>query len=134
MLPAAMKSEKRSKYLNFSKLHTLFPMVVLMREDATYVKGVEDLQDQKVATIKGYITEELLLKDFSQFDYHRFDTIEEALLALSQGEVDAFICNTASISYSSQKLGLDNLHVAAPPDYRFELAYYVEILRIDYVY
>lgn len=123
ILTAAMASEDRLQFLNFSKPHTILPIVVLMRDDASYAKGVEDLQERRIATIKGYITEELLLSDFPGFDYLRFDTIDEALLALSRREADAFIGNTASISYTSQKLGLDNLRVVAPTDYRFELAF-----------
>jgi len=44
-------------------------------------------------------------------------------LLLSEGKVDAFIGDTASISYTSKKLGLENLTVAAPTDYRFELSF-----------
>ncbi len=123
VLSAAMRSEKRSRYLNFSKPHTIFPVVVLMREDSPYIKGIVDLRDSRIATIRGYITEELLRDDFPEFDYIRFDDIDEALLALSRGNVDAYIGDTASNSYTSIKLGLTNLRVAAPTDYRFELAF-----------
>ncbi len=123
VIPGVMKSTKLSKYLNFSKPHTVFPMVVVMRDDATYVRGIEDLAGSIIATIRGLITEELLNNDFPKFNYFRFDDIDKALLALSKGEVDAFIGNTASISYTSNKLGLDNLTVAAPTKYQFELSF-----------
>jgi len=90
VLPSVAKSEKRSVYLNFSKPHSIFPMVILMRDDAPYIKGIGDLQGKKIAIIRGTITEEFLLRDFPEFNYLRFDIIDEALLAPIRGKSRRF--------------------------------------------
>lgn len=123
VLPTVMKSPSRTGRLNFSKPHTIFPLVILTRNDAPYVKDIGDLKDWRIGTINGFVTEEILRKDYPKFKSIGFDSIENALLALSRGKIDAFLGDTASISYVTKKLGLDNLKVAAPTNHRFELAF-----------
>ena len=94
-----------------------------------------DFENGKVALIKGYATQDLLKRDYPDRDFYLADDIEAALRAVSKGKVDAFVGNLASITYTTQRLGLTNLKVAATTPYKYELGFAVrkdwpELVRI----
>jgi PAS domain S-box-containing protein len=125
ILPCVLKTPERSKFLRFTKPYLSFPMVILTREDAAFISGVQDFKDNKVAVVRGYATQELLEQDYPDRKFYLANNLEEALKALSKGKVDAYVGNLASITYTTQKLGLTNLKVSTTAPYKFELAFAV---------
>jgi PAS domain S-box-containing protein len=125
ILPCVLKTPERSKFLRFTKPYLSFPMVILTREDAAFISGVQDFEDNKVAVVRGYATQELLEQDYPDRKFYLANNLEEALKALSKGKIDAYVGNLASITYTTQKLGLTNLKVATSSPYKFELAFAV---------
>ncbi len=122
VLPCVAKTPERSKFLLFSEPYISFPMVILTRDNAPFVSGVQDFENGKVAVVKGYVTQELLHRDHPDREFYLAKDIERALQAVSKGKVDAFVGNLASITYTTQKLGLTNLKVATSTPYMYELA------------
>ncbi len=125
VLPCVLKTPARSKFLRFTKPYLSFPMVILTREDAPFISGVEDFEDNKVAVVRGYATQDLLEQDYPDRKFYLANNLEQALKALSKGKVDAYVGNLASITYTTQKLRLTNLKVATTAPYKFELAFAV---------
>ena len=125
VLPCVLKTPERSKFLWFTKPYLSFPMVILTREDAPFISGVEDFEDSKVAVVRGYATQDLLEQDYPDRKFYLANNLEQALKALSKGKVDAYVGNLASITYTTQKLRLTNLKVATTTPYEFELAFAV---------
>lgn len=125
VIPCAVETQRRSKFLSFTKPYLNFPMVILTREDAPFINGVQDFADQRVGVVKGYVTQELLERDFPHRFFYLASSVDEALKAVSKGRIDAFVGNLASITYASRKLGLTNLKTAATTPYRYELAFSV---------
>jgi PAS domain S-box-containing protein len=125
VLPCISKSSERSKFLFFTKPYLSFPMVILTREDAPFINGVQDFEDGKVAVVKGYVTQELLERDYPNRKFYLAKDIDKALRDVSKGKVDAFVGNLASITYTTQRLGLTNLRVATTTPYKYELAFAV---------
>jgi PAS domain S-box-containing protein len=122
VLPCVGKTPERSKYLLFTRPYLSFPMVILTREDAPYISGVMDFKSEKVAIVKGYITQEILGRNYPDRKFFLANNVDEALRALSRGKVEAFVGNLASISYATQKLGLTNLKVATTTPHEYELS------------
>ncbi|MCK5418314.1 MAG: transporter substrate-binding domain-containing protein, partial [Desulfobacterales bacterium] len=125
VLPCVLKTPARSKFLRFTKPYLSFPMVILTREDAPFISGVEDFEDNKVAVVRGYATQDLLEQDYPDRKFYLANNLEQALKALSKGQIDAYVGNLASITYTTQKLRLTNLKVATTAPYKFELAFAV---------
>jgi PAS domain S-box-containing protein len=135
VLSCVAKTPERSEFLLFTEPYMSFPTVILTREDNPFVNGVQDFENGKVALIKGYATQDLLKRDYPDRDFYLADDIEAALRAVSKGKVDAFVGNLASITYTTQRLGLTNLKVAATTPYKYELGFAVrkdwpELVRI----
>jgi polar amino acid transport system substrate-binding protein len=125
VLPCVVKTPERAKFLLFSEPYISFPMVILTREDVPFVSGVQDFGNGKVAVVKGYVTQELMQRDYPDREFYLAKDIDGALRAVSRGKIDAFVGNLASITYTSQKLGLTNLRVATATPYKYELAFAV---------
>ncbi|TPE55372.1 transporter substrate-binding domain-containing protein [Maribrevibacterium harenarium] len=113
VLAAVGKTQERQGYLNFSAPYLQFHRVIITRSDTPFIAGVNDLEGMQVAVQRnssnhGYVTDHTNLKPVL------YGQLQEALLALSGGEVDAFIGNVAATSYWIRKLNLTNLKIAAP--------------------
>lgn len=113
VLPCVGKTPERAAYLNFSEPYIQFHRVILTREDATFVAGIEDLRTSKVGvqantSHSGYLNGRLATPPVL------FNTLQDLLLALSDGRVDAAVVNVSSATYWIRKLNLTNLKVAAP--------------------
>ena len=113
VLPAVGKTAERQTFLNYTSPYLSFHRVIVAQTDAPFIVNLNDLQGKRVAVQAnsshyGYIKENSTLTPVA------YKTLKEALLALSGGEVDAFVGNVASTSYWIRKLNLTNLKVAAP--------------------
>ena len=60
VLPCVVKTAQREAFLNFTQSYLNFPMVIMTRDDATFISGLDDLRTQQIGVVKGYATVDLL--------------------------------------------------------------------------
>jgi len=125
ILPCVVKTPDRSEFLLFTKPYLSFPMVILTKDDAPFINSVLDFENNKVAVVKGYASQEIMERDYFYRKFFLANDIEEAIQAVSKGKVDAYVGNLASITYTTAKLGLTNLKIATTTPYNFELSFAV---------
>ncbi len=121
ILPGLVKSPEREKYLNFTKPYLSFPVVIFGHKEGQFISGLKDLKGMKVGVVGGYYINDFLSADHPELNLTLFDTIDEALLSLSKGSLDAFINDMASTSYTINSLNIPNLNVAAMTPYTLDL-------------
>ncbi|MDX9963907.1 transporter substrate-binding domain-containing protein [Desulfobacter postgatei] len=115
-------SPKRSQFLNFTKPYLSFPMVIAAGTDFPFISGLEELKGKTIAVAEGYISHEILQKDFPKFKLSPVDSVAEGLKRISQNRADVFVGNLASITYSAKQTGLANIKISAVTPYKFELS------------
>ncbi len=115
--PMISRTPERETYLNYTKPHLDFPSVIFNRRGSTQLRGVEDLVGTKVAAVKGYSITKKLRSDHPLLELKYYQTVKEALRAVSVGEADAFVGSLAVGGYLIGQEGLTNLQVAAPTNY-----------------
>ena len=113
VLPVVGETEERKKYFKYTRQYIEFHRVIITNIDKPFITSLDDIEDQKVAvqvnsSHEGYLRENT---DISAIEY---ESLQEALLAVADGKVDAFVGNLASSVYWIRKLNLTNLKVAAP--------------------
>ncbi len=113
MLPCVGVNEERRSYLLFSDAYLSFPRVVFTRKDAEGPESLEALGGytfgvQENSSHHGWIKENTDLEPIL------YPSVEEELLALSNGEIHAVIGNLAAPSFIVKQLQLANLKVAFP--------------------
>ncbi|MFZ5986963.1 MAG: transporter substrate-binding domain-containing protein, partial [Bacillota bacterium] len=94
------------------KQEVLFSQAVLSSYISIYSKKdmpritLDDLKKYRVGVGKGQYTETILLKDVGIKDYVTFITIEDAVNALSKGDIDILFENQEVVNYYLIEMGL----------------------------
>ncbi len=125
VLPAVAFSEERNKYLNFTETYLSFPFVVFLRDDHPFITSIDEINGQRVAVEKSYITEEYLRRDYPNLNLLLVNNTRDGLEAVSHGSADAYIGNLATGNYIIEQHGLNNLKVGSPTPYQFDLSFAV---------
>jgi polar amino acid transport system substrate-binding protein len=113
VLPCVGLTQERKNFLIFSKPYINFHRAIITRTDNPFLTGLSDIENMKVAvqqnsSHEGYLRENTMIRPLL------YETLQEALLAISNGQAQAFVGNIASSTYWIRKLNLTNLKVAAP--------------------
>ena len=122
VLPAVARTKAREEFLNFTKPYISFPIVVATRKDGIFVDNLGDLTGRKVGIVEGYVTQEILARDYPELILVPSGSLAEGLKDLNDRKVDAFVDNLGSITFEMNSHQLNDLKIAAPTDYRFELS------------
>ncbi len=122
LLPAVARTEQKEKYLNFTKPYLNFPLVLFTRNDSAYINSLEDLKGKQLIVEIGYMAHELLQHDHPGLSLILVPDTEEALLRLAQSDGDAYIGNLMVASFVIGQRGYNNLKVAAPTEYTYDLS------------
>lgn len=117
MFGAASESPQRAKYMTFTQPHIQLPGVIIVRNDVAGQLSLQDLQQQRVAVVAGYIWEDLLLNDYPHMQLRRVQDLKTGLKETSFGMVDALVANLATASWYIQRQGITNLQVAGESGY-----------------
>lgn len=114
--PCISKTVERSDYLIFTEPYLSYPLVIVTRENAPLISGVEDLNGKKLALVKVLSVYSKLRNDYPhlKIDFIGTENVGENLQAVSIGQADACIINIAAASYYIHKKGLTNLRITAP--------------------
>ena len=123
VLPAVARTEAREKFLHFTEPYISFPIVVATRKDGVFVDNLGDLAGLKVGVVEGYVTQEILTKDFPKLVLVTTGSLAQGLQDLDDRKIDAFVDNLGSITYEMDKQQLEDIKIAAPTDYRFDLSF-----------
>ena len=121
VLPMAASTEKRLQFMNFTRPYITLPAVLITRRNADYIGGLGDLKGKRVGVVAGYMTHEGLVSEYPAVQAVALENVEAVLWAVEKGKVDAGLVNLAGATHEMQRLGTDELKVAAPTDFQFNL-------------
>ena len=113
VLPAVGVTVERQRYLSYTDEYLSFHRVIVMRNKASFIAGLSDLEDysigvQQNSSHHGFLLENTVVQPVL------YPSLKKSLMAVSGGEVDAMVGNVAAITYWIRKLNLTNLKIAAP--------------------
>ena len=95
-------------HLTFTDSYLSNPIVIAMKNSENYVDSIERIADQKIALIKDYGYASKIRRKYSDIDFSTVENIQDGLIAVSTGEIDALLCTLALCSYTIAELGLNN--------------------------
>ena len=122
MLSCASITEERKKYLNFTKPYLSFTNVLLAKNDKTYIKNFNKLNNKKLAAIKGSAIQEHLENKFPKIKLLLVNSLKEGIKAVLDGQVHSYIDNIAVIHHGLKKYNINNLKIIGQADITFDLA------------
>lgn len=113
VLPAVGLTQERLEYLNYTDPYLRFHRVIVTREQSPFIAGLNDIRSLRVA-VQANSSHQGYLQENSDIKPIVYPSLQASLMAVSGGEVDAFVGNVASSTYWIRKLNLNNLKIAAP--------------------
>ena len=116
-----VSNEQRKEYVSFTRPYLSFPMVMVTRDTISYLDGMSDLKGMRVGVVDGYATHDYLQGNHPELKVITSETTKEGLQAVSQGKIDVFVDNMATVSYLIQEGGLTNIKVSGEMPIRYEL-------------
>ncbi len=116
LFPCLSKTPEREDFLRFTEPYLSFPLVIITRENAPIIGGLEDLRGKRIAMVKHLVIYSKIQNEYPNLKIRYVFTkkVDENLDAVSMGRADACIINLAVASYYIQRKGLTNLRIAAP--------------------
>ena len=112
MLGAAVPSEQRKVYMDFTVPYAWLSGVIIVRKDVTEPMSLEKLQGMKVAVVYNYIWKDILEISHPEVDIDPASNIEAALKKVSFGMTDAMVGFMATASHHIERLGISNLKIS----------------------
>lgn len=124
ILPLAMETPERTRFLDFTAPYLQVPNVVIGRIEAPFMERLEDLEGKRIGIAEGYAFAELLQR--RQPGIHLVEVSSESagLRMLQQGKLDGCIASLATASHHMQQMGLADLKVIGriPADWTLSVA------------
>ncbi|MCM8525930.1 MAG: transporter substrate-binding domain-containing protein [Lentisphaeraceae bacterium] len=111
------------KHLTFTQSYISNPIVIVMRNNENYVESISYLKKRKIGAIKDYGYMKQVFKKYPDIPFTSVANVEEGLLAVSKGEIDALVCTLAQGTFRIQKLGLFNVKIAGSTEFKISMAF-----------
>jgi len=113
-------------HLNFTTPYISNPIVIATKQTQDYVENIDDIKDKKIALIRDYGYASKIRKKYSNIVFHTVEDIQDGLLSVSTGEIDALLCTLALCSYTISEMGLNNVKISGKTEFDTKLAFGVQ--------
>ncbi|MCG8636030.1 MAG: transporter substrate-binding domain-containing protein [Desulfobacterales bacterium] len=112
MLGAAVPSEQRKEFMDFSQPYAWLSGVIIVRKAVTEPMSLEKLKGMEVTVVHNYIWKDILEKSYPDLDLNPAQDIGAALNKVSFGMADAMVGYMATASHHIERLGISNLKIS----------------------
>ena len=112
-----------NSHLTFTQDYISSPVVIVMRNNADYVDGINQIKQKKIAVIKDHGNVSKIIKKHPDLVFHHISTIQEGLTDVSTGKVDALLATLAQASYHISELGINNIRIVGKTEFNTRLAF-----------
>lgn len=123
LLTAAMRTPEREAFTRFTRPYVSYPMVIISRDSVGYIDSIESLQERRVGLVEGYALNAAIAEAYPQMPIAYFDDAASAILAVSRGEIFAYLGNIATASHVISAQGIANVKISGTTRYRYELGF-----------
>jgi len=120
ILPAAMKTQNRQHYMNFTTPYLIEALVVATKDDKFFIENSSRLKNLKIGIVEGYVFIELLKQKHPDIEIVQVKSAKEGLLQVRDGKLFGYVDILPSIAYTIQKEGLFDLKVAGKLEFDAE--------------
>jgi len=111
-----------ASHLNFTSSYVSNPIVIVMHEKENYVENLASIKNKSIGVIKDYGYVSKILRKYPEHNFIVVDNIQDGLVSVSTGEVDALLCTLALCSYTIAQLGLNNVKITGKTEFDTKLA------------
>ncbi|NMT63257.1 transporter substrate-binding domain-containing protein [Marinobacter orientalis] len=129
ILPALSRTPQVQDEFLFSRAYLTVPIALAIRDDGRFIGELRELRDERVGVVNRQAGHDYLLINHPDLDLYPVTSIEEGLLALSNGDLDVMVTHIPAVSYTVARLGLSNLRITSITPYQYDLRFAVSTDR-----
>lgn len=122
VLDAAQATRERQESILFTEPYITQAIVIVTRDNVGYVNGLSALAGKTVSYEHGYEPFEHVLSPHPEIKPKTYENSLQALRAVSNGEVFAYLGNIATVSYLMRNQAITNVKVSGQLEQHFELS------------
>ena len=109
-------------HLNFTTAYISNPIVIATKNTQNYVENISSIKDKKIGLIRDYGYASKIRRNYPDINFHTVDDIQDGLLSVSTGKIDALLCTLALCSYTVSEMGLNNVKISGKTEFDTKLA------------
>ena len=114
VVPTAGKTAEREEYLDYTEPpYVSFRSVIVVRDDASFISGMGDLIDRRIALVPGYAETADFAERYPRHQQVPATSLDDALTQVATGRADATVGNLAVVNWAIRTKALTNLRIAA---------------------
>jgi diguanylate cyclase (GGDEF)-like protein/PAS domain S-box-containing protein len=117
-----VSSPERREYMHFTDPYLSFPMVIVAKDNISYVSDYNQLNGQTIAVVRGYWSHEYFMRNYPLVNLLVTDSVKEALAAVITGTALAYSENLAVANYAMREYGFSGLTIVGESQERSELS------------
>lgn len=121
MLSAVAITKQRKKWLGFTKPYLNFQLVIATSKDVRYVPSLNELGDSPVAVAGNYSSYDILTLNHPNLNLQTLPTVKDGLMAVTKGEVFAFLGSLATISHVISREGITGVKISGETPYSYNI-------------
>jgi len=122
LISAIMPFPERDNYLSFSQPYLSFPMVIVTRQEVSYIGDINELKGKKIAVVSDFASQKLLKDNHPDLKLYSTDNVYAGLEAVQNNNAFAFVGSLAAISQVLTREKIVGLKVTGNTPYSYELA------------
>jgi len=109
---AVASSVDREEFLSFTKPYLHYVNVIVTRDDYSFVSGLKDFQENRVAVVEGHSSKQLTARVYPNFNVTAYSNLLDGLMAVSTGKTDGLVDDIFPIVYMIRYRQISNLKIA----------------------
>ena len=122
ILSSLMWTEEREKFFTFTKSYLNVPLVLLSKNQTTFVNNLKTLKNKKISITENYAIIENLRKKYKDIEFITVKNIDEGLEKVLDGETFGHIDSIATSWYKIQTKYLTKIVVSAKLDESMDIS------------
>jgi len=112
ILPMDNETSEQHGYIDFTSAYLNYSVAIITREREEFIGGLQDMPGKRVAVPDGSFISEVVARKFPDIIAVYFSDVNQCLLQLSSGGVDAALLSLPVATYHIRHKGLSDLKVA----------------------
>ena len=116
IIAAAAATEPRREWLDFTKPHLKFPLVIALRSEELFIENLATLRNRKIGVVKGYAHIDLIHERYPDLEIIEVHNVVDGLRRVETGELFGFVDTVASIGYAIRQEGIWDLKIGGQFD------------------
>lgn len=121
ILPGLSRTPRTEESFLFTRAYVNVPIALAIRDDGRFIGDLRELRSERVGVVNRHAAHDYLLINHPNLDLYPVTTVEDGLLALSNGDLDVMVTHIPAVSYTVARLGLSNLRITSITPYQFDL-------------